>query len=235
MDEVDVYEAYRPEDPDCPLVRINMVASLDGHIVDAGGVSGTLGGTGDQQAFFAMRHHADAIVAGAGTVIAEGYGPMKLREEWTARRQAGGRDGPAAIVIVTRSLNLDPGAAIVAQAVTPTIILTTTDAPTDKVAAVRDAGAVVVQSGTGDVDLVTGFDALRADHGLDHLLVEGGPDLNGQLINEGLADEICVTLAPVLAGGRDDKRLVSSLGDTHGLQLAKVIEHNGELLLTYRF
>lgn len=233
--DVDVYDAYRPRDPDRPLVRINMVSALDGHIVDAGGVSGGLGGEGDHSAFVAMRHHADGIVAGAGTVRAEGYGPMRIRRQWAARRAADGKDGPAPIVIVTRSVMLAPAAPIFTAAAAPTMVLTVDDAPADRLQAMRRAGAVVVQAGEGDVDLAAGFQILREEHGLGHLLVEGGPTLNSQIVAAGLAQELCVTLAPVLAGGHDAGRLVDGLGSGRALSLAKILEHDGELLLTYRF
>ncbi|MEE8601653.1 dihydrofolate reductase family protein [Euzebya tangerina] len=231
---VDVYEAYRPEDPLAPLVRINMVSALDGRVVGDDGVSGTLGGDGDGQAFFAMRHNADGVVAGAGTVRAEGYGPMRVRDGWGERRRADGRHGPASIVIVTRSLDLDLESRVFTEAVAPTIVLTTTDAPTERVAAVEDAGGLVVAAGEGDVNLTAGFEQLRSDHGLAHLLVEGGPNLNGQILTAGLADEVCVTLAPALAGGDDGKRIVDGLTERRDVTLAQVLEADGELLLTYR-
>ena len=93
--EVDVYEAYRPPVPGpTPFLRVNMVASLDGRVVDAEGVSGSLGGDGDRSAFFAMRHHADAILVGAGTARAEDFGGMRVRESFAAQRRADGREAP---------------------------------------------------------------------------------------------------------------------------------------------
>ncbi|MGI9017220.1 MAG: dihydrofolate reductase family protein [Euzebya sp.] len=233
-DQVDVYQAYQPADPSADLVRINMVMAADGRIVDSEGVSGQLGGAGDTQSFFAMRHVADGIVAGAGTVRAEGYGPMKIRENWRARREADGRVAPAAIVVVTRSMDLDVSGRLFTQAVTPTIVLTTANAPMGQVQAIRDRGGVVIQAGQDDVDLGTGLRVLREDHGLSHLLLEGGPTLNGQVIAAGLADELCLTLAPTLAGGPDSKRIVDGLVGRRDLILLRVLEADGELLLTYR-
>ncbi len=232
--DVDVYDAYRPEDPHRPLVRINMVATLDGHVADADGVSGSFGGDGDSQAFFAMRHLADGIVAGAGTVRAEGYGPMRLRDGWHQRRLQDGRDQPASIVVVTGSVDLDTSAPLFADAVAPTFVLTTTDAPADRVAQVRRAGGIVLACGTGTIDLAGGLAELRGQHGLNHLLVEGGPALNGTMLDAGLVDELCLTLTPTVAGGDDGRRIVSGLSARHDLQLAQVLSQDGELLLTYR-
>jgi riboflavin-specific deaminase-like protein len=231
--DVDAYDAYRPADPRAPLVRINMVTSLDGRIVDADGVSGSLGADGDEQAFFAMRAMADAVVAGAGTVRAEGYGPMRVRPVWAGRRAEDGLTGPAPIVVITGSVDLDLSGPLFADAVAPTIVLTHADAPADRVRAVEQAGAIVIAAGERSVDLAAGLQALADDHGLHHLLVEGGPTLNGHLLTAGLVDELCLTLAPSLAGGQDGRRAVDGLADRHDMRLAQVLEADGELLLTY--
>ncbi|CAN5510108.1 pyrimidine reductase family protein [soil metagenome] len=231
--DIDAYDAYRPADPRAPLVRINMVASVDGRIADGDGVSGGLGGAGDQQVFFALRNMADAIVAGAGTVRAEGYGPMRPRPGHADQRRTDGLDGPVPIVVVTRSMDLDTGSALFTAAVAPTVVLTTVDAPSEAVGAVRDAGGIVVQVGRRDVDLASGIAILGRKHGLHHLLIEGGPRLNGHLLAAGLADELCLTIAPQLVGGGDARRVVDGLDVPHDLRLTRALVHDGELLLTY--
>jgi riboflavin biosynthesis pyrimidine reductase len=55
-------------------------------------------------------------------------------------------------------------------------------------------------SGTS-LDLRDGLKVLRKRHGVQTLLVEGGPSLNHSLIRNGLADELFLTLAPKLLGG----------------------------------
>jgi riboflavin biosynthesis pyrimidine reductase len=42
---------------------------------------------------------------------------------------------------------------------------------------------------------------ILADRGLYRVLTEGGPSLLGTLIEEGLLDELCLTVAPLLVGG----------------------------------
>lgn len=232
-DALEVYEAYRPERPGA-FLRINMVASLDGRIAGADGVSGTLGGEGDRAAFLALRHHADGILAGAGTVRAEDYGAMRVRDELAAARAADGRPGPAPIVVVTASVDLDPSARLFTVDGAAPIVVTTEDAPQDRVAAVEGAGARIVRAGRGRVDLPSALTTLREHHGLAHLLCEGGPSLNGQLLAEGLVDELCMTLAPSVVGGQDDKRIVDGLDQRVSLTLTHVLKDGEELLLRYR-
>lgn len=230
---VDVYDAYRPADPAAALVRLNMVVSADGHVVDATGVSGGLGGAADLAGFSAMRHLADAVMAGAGTVRAEGYGPMRLRAALADRRRADGRPGPAPIVVVSGSLDLDLTGPLFTQAVTPTVVLTCTAAPQERLRAVQETGCEVVRAGDATVDLVAGLAALRA-RGLNHVLVEGGPRLNAALLAAGSVDELCLTIAPSLTGGHDPRRITDEMPGPVDLELLHVLHADGELLLRYR-
>jgi riboflavin biosynthesis pyrimidine reductase len=92
----------------------------------------------------------------------------------------------------------------------------------------------VVVAGETDVDLQRAVEALGA-RGATSVLAEGGPTLNGALARAGLLDELCVTLAPLLASG-DAKRLISGspLAELDRLQLRSVCEEDGYLFLRYR-
>ncbi len=76
--DADLAVVYRPPDraADQRHVRINMIASLDGG-TSLGGTSGALGDAADGLVFATLRSYADVIVAGAGTVRAERYGPAR--------------------------------------------------------------------------------------------------------------------------------------------------------------
>ena len=53
-----------------------------------------------------------------------------------------------------------------------------------------------------------------AERGLFRVLSEGGPLFLGSLIENGLMDELCLTVAPILVGGAS-KRIVTGLGHVH--------------------
>jgi riboflavin biosynthesis pyrimidine reductase len=53
---------------------------------------------------------------------------------------------------------------------------------------------------------------LLHSRGIHRLLVEGGGELNWELLRLGLVDEIYVTVAPVLLGGRDAPTLLAGEG-----------------------
>lgn len=197
--DVDPYDAYRPANPHQPLLRLNMVSSLDGHATDADGVTAGLGGPGDFSVFVTLRALADAILVGANTARIEDYGPHRLRPALGERRRADGRAAPAPIVVVSRSLALEPSARLFAEATTRPIVLTCAQAPAARRRTLEPV-ADLVTAGDDRVDLAQGLAALR-ERGLAHVLCEGGPTINGELVAAGLVNELCLTLAPQLAGG----------------------------------
>jgi riboflavin biosynthesis pyrimidine reductase len=64
------------------------------------------------------------------------------------------------------------------------------------------------------LDLGHALAELRS-RGLNVLLSEGGPHLVGQLIEGGLLDEAFLTISPVIAGRKEEKRL----GMVEGVEL----------------
>ena len=227
--EVDPYDAYRPARTS--MLRLNMVASADGAATDERGRTADLGGGGDLLVFRALRAHADVILVGANTVRAEGYGPHRLTRALTRQRAADGRDAPAAIVVVTATLDLDFAAPLFTEAVTPTVVLTCAAAPAKRQASAAVAGRLLV-AGDQRVDLARGIALLRSELGVKQVLCEGGPNVNGQLLAAGLVDELCLTVAPALLGG-DGPRIVRGLRTRVSLGLIAAHECDGELFLRY--
>jgi 5-amino-6-(5-phosphoribosylamino)uracil reductase len=70
--------------------------------------------------------------------------------------------------------------------------------------------------------------------GLTRILVEGGPQLLGQLFTAGLVDELCLTVSPVVAAGHAI-RITNSAAETGGtaLDLAHVLADDGQLICRY--
>jgi len=228
---VDPYDVARLPVPDGrPWLRVNFVVSADGSATDEQGRSEGLGGPGDRALFRALRAHADAILVGAGTARAEGYGPHRMRPDLAARRGADGRPEPAAVVVVTRSLDLDLDAPLFTAARTPTVVLTCAAAPPQR--RERAAGvARLLVAGEEAVDLAEGLRLLRAETGAASVLCEGGPVLTRDLLDAGLVDELCLTVAPVLVG--TGARLVEGLERRVDLELQRLATDDGDLYLGY--
>ena len=72
------------------------------------------------------------------------------------------------------------------------------------------------------------------------ILVEGGGEINWSVLKLGLADELIVTISPVVIGGRDAKTLVEGEGIaniTNGIKMKlskTVIQNKNEIVLYYK-
>ena len=92
---------------------------------------------------------------------------------------------------------------------------------------------VVVESGSrGKVDLPTLLRSLH-DEGVRALLCEGGPTLHGALQTAGLVDDLFLTIAPKLVGGIAPRILEGDLPGLAPLELAWLLEEDGELFARY--
>ncbi|WP_181779668.1 pyrimidine reductase family protein [Pseudonocardia pini] len=224
LTDADLTEPYAyPPDLDRPWVRVNFVSSLDG-AVSVDGRSAGLGSAADKAVFGILRRLADVVLVGAGTARAERYRG--------ARKPTVGRDTPPPIAVVTGSAALAPDLGLFTDTAVPTIVLTTAEAPADRRAALREAGGDVVE--LPDLAPATLLAELER-RGLRRVLCEGGPGLHGDLVAAGAVDELCLTLAPLLAAGDAGRIARSAAGhDPETMTLESVLESEGNLLLRYR-
>lgn len=234
-DDVDALEAY--EDPrryaqtNRPYVFVNMVSSADGATV-VEGVTEQLGSAGDRHIFMLLRSLADAILVGAQTVRAEGYGPPKVRREFAGAREARGQAAPPRLAVVSRSLHLDWQSPLFTEQRSRPFVLAPASADQQRL---RDAAEVadVVSVGDPELDLAAALAQLR-ESGVAALLCEGGPTLNAALLQAGLIDELCLTISPSLVGRGGGAGIVGTAAVGHvPLRLAHVLEEDGYLFLRY--
>ncbi len=187
-----------------PIVRGNMITSLDGGAAIAGR-SGGLGNEADRHLFAVLRDLADVILVGSGTARAERYAGIRLDAGRQARRRRWGRPaGPPPIAVVT-GRGLDPDLPLFTDFVTPPIVVTPRAA-----AAKVPATAQALITGQDEVDLSAALDGL-VDRGYRRIHCEGGPSLLGRLVADGLLDECCLTIAPLLLGSAATRLLPTDL------------------------
>ncbi|WP_328338676.1 pyrimidine reductase family protein [Micromonospora sp. NBC_00421] len=193
LDDADLTALYARADT--PRLRVNFVASADG-AVTVDGYSAGLSGEPDKRVFGLLRMQCDGLLVAAGTLRHEGYRAVRLDAPRRAWRRAHGLAEYPTLAVVSGSLRLDPAQAAFADAPARPVVLTTETA----VAPPGLADVVdLVRVGRDAVDLAAGLAALRR-RGLGQLLCEGGPQLFGALTTADLVDELCLTVAPLLAG-----------------------------------
>lgn len=213
----DLLDLYAP--PEKRWLRGGFVVSTDGGIA-AEGSSRPLQSPADLLAFTTLRTVSDAVVVGAGTARTEDYGPVRLRPTGAAWRAARGLPEAPPLVLVSRSLDLDPTARCFDG---PTVVVTCAAAPG------RDRFPDVVVAGEEEVDLVQAFVQL-ADRGLARLHCEGGPHLLTAALRAGLVDELCLTLTPLLLGAAPGL-ITAPLDAPLPLELAHLVDGGDGVLL----
>ncbi|MCE2512023.1 MAG: dihydrofolate reductase family protein [Acidimicrobiia bacterium] len=236
--EVDPMEFYpslpRPKPSGRPWLMINMIASADGAIA-VDGTSGALGNPADEAVFSAVRACADWILAAAGTVRAERYGlPRPGAASRRARRAAGRADRPR-LAVVSGSLDLGLGLPLFAEQHPdddPPLILTGRDAAAGAVEALESVAEVVrlASARPQPAEILAELDR----RGAGVVLSEGGPSFNGQLADAGVIDELCLSIAPLVAGGASPRIVHGSLRTVPiDLSIDHLLEASGTLFVRY--
>ncbi len=213
-------------------LRANMVSSVDGAAAAETGVTRGISSDADRDLLALLRALSDVVLVGAGTVRAEGYGPVKIRPEHAALRAAAGQVPVPPLAVVSGRLDLDLTRPMFTEAKVPTIVLTSGAAPGYRLEAARAVADVEV---VGDhlVDPAALHRALT-DRGHRRILCEGGPALLTQIAAADLLDELCLTVSPMLTGG-DAVRILRGSGLPGGLplRLGHALAAGDELFLRY--
>lgn len=217
---------------------INAAMTLDGKIATAAGDS-RISSKEDLKRVHRLRASVDAIVVGISTILND--------DPRLTVRLVKGRN-PVRVIVDSKGRIPLESQVLQTAAKVKTIIAVTEQAPAEKIAKIKDMGAtvLVVKEGKGrnvavphGVDLTELF-ALLSEMGFSKVLVEGGGELNWSLLRLGLVDELTVTIAPKIAGGRLATTLVEGDGFDRiaqgiRLELKKAQRRKtGELVMHYK-
>ncbi len=187
MDVDGVYPGLQfPEAPgDRPYTFVNMVTTIDGKIVTGGRDEHVqdLGSEIDHASMRQIENAAQAVLIGAGNLRAT----PKL---WY----------PAHLIrlVATRSGGVDIRNRFFTDAPQRAFVVTN-EASRDAL----PAGLQVLAMGRDSTDWLKVMHYLRRNLGVQRLLVEGGSELNAELIRRDLVDELFLTLAPKVKLGRE--------------------------------
>jgi riboflavin biosynthesis pyrimidine reductase len=225
-------DLYAPPAPGTPWLRANFVTSVDGAVA-VGGVSGPLSSPADQRLLVLLRRQCDVLLIGAGTLRAERYGPIRLPEDQRSWRRERGLAPEPALAIVSGQLDLDPRQPAFADAPVRPIVFTHAAAPAARREALS-ATTEVISVGATRVDLTAATAVLRQRRHAQ-ILCEGGPQLFASLVAADLVDELCLTLAPLLAGAGGGRMAAGAQapGAPHRLTLRQVLAAGDALFLRY--
>jgi riboflavin biosynthesis pyrimidine reductase len=221
----------RPAGDDLPAIALNMVASVDG-ATTLGGRVGRLTGPVDQALLRRLREESDAVVVGAATVRAEGYGTL-LRPEARERRQRERGSAEPLLCVVSRDASLPADSPTLRAAPSPLIFLTSDSAQLPE--GERDVRAIRSPAARpGDpVALRPLLARLRAEYGVERVVCEGGGTLNGALLAEGLVGELFVAVSPLVAREPGSPPLVAGAAAPTDLELLAQTAADSFVFLRY--
>jgi riboflavin biosynthesis pyrimidine reductase len=224
-------DPYRPwEDPpaDRPRVAMNFVATVDGRATIEGR-SGPIGSRTDTAMLAGLRTRFDAVMIGAGTMRVERYGrPVPNQAKREGRERLGLSREPL-MVLVSGRLDLPWDAPLFTEGEGEVLIFTASEAEPPETRAPLE-----VVRHERVVDLREALRHLRAERGVRALLSEGGPRLYGQMQAGGLVDDLFLTISPKLSGGGAPRIIEGELPGVAPLELAWLLEEEGELFARYR-
>ncbi|MBQ0968826.1 dihydrofolate reductase family protein [Streptomyces sp. RK23] len=186
-----------------PHVLLSAAVSLDGYLDDTGPERLLLSGPADFDRVDEVRASVDAILVGAGTIRADNPRLLVNSAERRAARVADGRAEYPLKVTVSGSGDLDPAARFWHTG-GEKVLLTTDDGA--RRARALGIGADVVSLGP-DLDWQAALEYLHDRRGVRRLMVEGGGTVHTQLLQQGLADELQLVLAPLFVGDPAAPRL----------------------------
>ncbi|WP_183568159.1 bifunctional diaminohydroxyphosphoribosylaminopyrimidine deaminase/5-amino-6-(5-phosphoribosylamino)uracil reductase RibD [Paenibacillus endophyticus] len=175
-----------------PFVTLKTASTLDGKIASSTGDSRWVTGAIAREQVHTLRHQHEAIMVGIGTVLAD--------DPLLNTRAAVPALDPVRIIVDSK-LRLPLTARVVVDRTVRTIVMTSSQASEERRGDLEAAGIEVIVCGSGDkVDLVDGMAKLGALE-IGSILLEGGGQLNGAMLEAGLIDKIILYYATKIIGG----------------------------------
>lgn len=181
-----------------PFVTVKCASTLDGRIATRTGDARWITGEAARRRVHELRHAADAILVGVGTVVADD-------PQLTTRLPAGRRGKDPLRVVLDPQLRIPPAARVLhAGSAAGTLIVAGEGVPAESRRRLERPGVEVIACPApgGRID----WGALLAElgsRGVMSLLIEGGSRVFASAFRSGIVDKACFFIAPILFAGDD--------------------------------
>ena len=219
-----------------PHTSLIMAVSLDGKISTRDGAGPRFASEADGIRLREVRSHADAILVGAGTIIADDPTFTEHGKYKELRIQRGLAPNPIKVV-VSGSGNVPETARMFQSNGAPALVFTAERIPANRLASLQQV-AEVHCVGETTVNFRRVVEILGEVYQVEQLLIEGGGQVNFDAFQAGLIDEIYLTLCPKIIGGRDVTTSVEGDGfdflDIVDVELMDYRTVGDEVFLHYR-
>jgi 2,5-diamino-6-(ribosylamino)-4(3H)-pyrimidinone 5'-phosphate reductase len=210
-----------------PYVILSAAVSLDGKIATKSKDS-ALSSKQDKIRFHKLRAKVDAILVGINTV--------KIDDPLLTVRYAKGKN-PIRVILDSSGVISSKSKIIKTCHVIPTIIAVSKKIPKKNLARLGKYPLKIIIAGQKKIDAKKLLKILQKQN-IKTVLLEGGGTLNWEFIHKGLVDELIVTVAPRILGGKDATTLVegngfSKIANSPKLKLRNITRQKNEIVLHY--
>lgn len=187
-----------------PFVTYKCAASLDGRTTTSAGISKWISSPESRARVHEWRAESDAVGVGIGTALAD--------DPFLNARDVGAGRQPARVVFDSAARLPLASALAGSAAESPLFVIAATDAPAERVEALRERSAeVVLVAGDGPARVAAGLVAL-GERDITSLLLEGGAGVAGAFLDAGEVDRLQLFMAPVLFGGETAGNIFDGVG-----------------------
>ena len=220
-----------------PFVAVTFAMTVDGKVTTKNYTPVNFTSREDKAHLIRQRALGDAVLVGHGTIENDDVRLGIPREELRQERIARGQPPYPIRVIVSNKGRINPGFKIFETDFAPIIIFSTTRMPRKTRERLRKK-ATLYLSQAPRVDLRWMLRELRYDFKVKYVACEGGPALFRSLLEQGLVDQLNLTIAPFLFGGKNAPTLtgvsVDFLPRSVRCSLKEMRVVGDECFLTYR-
>ncbi len=212
-----------------PFVTMKAAMTLDGKIATRTGASRWISSERSREFGHRLRRFNDAIMVGIGTVLADD-------PRLTTRLPEDGRD-PLRVIVDSQART--PLTASVLANPLQTLLAVTSAAPRERVEALKNTGAGLIELPPGPDGRVPLPELLRelGRRQITSVLVEGGSALNYSLLAAGLVDKVHFFIAPLMFGGSEAPSPVGGEGvaqvsDAWQIRDVEISRYDCDILVT---
>jgi diaminohydroxyphosphoribosylaminopyrimidine deaminase / 5-amino-6-(5-phosphoribosylamino)uracil reductase len=207
-----------------PFVTLKTALTLDGQIAQRAGSVTWITSKDSRAAVQRIRHRADALLTGIGTILADD--PLLTDRSGLERRRRLLR------VILDTRLRISPKSRIMQTADDDLLVFTAASLKSPKARKLQHAGVELVRlkKGRGGLDLESVLKELgRRD--ILSVLLEAGPSLNGVALAAGLVNKLILFCAPKIAGTSHVPFAKGGTAYSHHLRIRSIRQIGPDVLI----
>lgn len=189
-----------------PFVLLKMAMTIDGKLAARGGRSRWITSEASRRAGYALREELDAVLVGVGTLLAD--------DPRLGRHLSLNPNPHVFRVVLDSKLRIPANATLLARDPGDVVVFCADGSSGERARELSAIGVSVIEVGADERGRCDLRQVLRwlGGHGVSSVLIEGGGEVHWSFLQERLAQQLHVFIAPLVLGGREATPAVGGLG-----------------------